>query len=178
MFPALRSPFFAVSDDDVFQFVSSGGILNLNAPQGEGVQSATSSSPIFETLTRLHRLRRIEPPSIIIAALFARTRALPAFLASRPAPQAVANLWKVLERRARTRPPAPRPCARSCASCRTRKRAARPKGDSPVGEQAGAQVEVLTVHKAKGLEYPIVIVADLLTDPAPCRRVHHRPCRG
>jgi ATP-dependent exoDNAse (exonuclease V) beta subunit len=44
-----------------------------------------------------------------------------------------------------------------------------------VGEQAGAQVEVLTVHKAKGLEYPIVIVADLLSDrlPGPDAVVRH-----
>src|SRR4029453_2646154 len=58
--------------------------------------------------------------------------------------------------------------------------AARKKGGSPVGEQAGAQVEVLTVHKAKGLEYPIVIVADLLSDrlPYPAVIVRHATGEG
>src|SRR5262249_48590592 len=56
--------------------------------------------------------------------------------------------------------------------------AAREEGDSPVGEQAGAQVEVLTVHKAKGLEYPIVIVADLLTDRLPASEVVVRHASG
>ena len=37
--------------------------------------------------------------------------------------------------------------------------AGRGDGDSRVGEQAGAQVEVLTVHKAKGLEYPSSLAA-------------------
>ena len=41
------------------------------------------------------------------------------------------------------------------------------EGDSPVGEPIGASVEIVTVHKAKGLEYPIVIVADLFTDRLP-----------
>jgi ATP-dependent helicase/nuclease subunit A len=49
-----------------------------------------------------------------------------------------------------------------------------------VGEQAGAQVEVLTVHKAKGLEYPILVVADLLSDrrPAPNVVVRHATAEG
>ncbi len=56
--------------------------------------------------------------------------------------------------------------------------AGREEGDSPVGEQAGAQVEVLTVHKAKGLEYPIVIVADLLSDRRPASDVVVRHATG
>jgi ATP-dependent exoDNAse (exonuclease V) beta subunit len=56
--------------------------------------------------------------------------------------------------------------------------AGREEGDSPVGEQAGAQVEVLTVHKAKGLEYPIVIVADLLSDQPPHPQVVVRHATG
>ena len=47
-----------------------------------------------------------------------------------------------------------------------------------MGEQAGAQVEVLTVHKAKGLEYPIVIVADLLSDRRPASDVVVRHATG
>jgi ATP-dependent exoDNAse (exonuclease V) beta subunit len=47
-----------------------------------------------------------------------------------------------------------------------------------VGEQAGAQVEVLTVHKAKGLEYPIVVVADLLSGKPPTADVIVRHATG
>ena len=34
---ALRSPFFAVSDADLLHFVSTKGVLNINAPQADGV---------------------------------------------------------------------------------------------------------------------------------------------
>ena len=41
------------------------------------------------------------------------------------------------------------------------------EGDSPVGESIGASVEIVTVHKAKGLVDPIVSVAGLFTDKLP-----------
>jgi hypothetical protein len=47
-----------------------------------------------------------------------------------------------------------------------------------VGEQAGALVEVLTVHKAKGLEYPVVMVADLLSNRPPAPEVIVRHATG
>ena len=41
-------------------------------------------------------------------------------------------------------------------------------GEAPVLEQEGGGVQLMTVHKAKGLEFPVVILADLtakLTGP-------------
>ena len=70
---ALRSPFFAVSDADLFHFVSTKGVLNINAPQGDEVAKREVFDPIFKLLARLHRLRRIESPSVIVEELFART---------------------------------------------------------------------------------------------------------
>src|SRR5262249_40601420 len=46
VFAALRSPFFGLSDDDVFQFVASGGKLNPLAPIDEGVRNADLVGPI------------------------------------------------------------------------------------------------------------------------------------
>src|SRR5207248_3844893 len=60
---ALRSPFFGVSDADLLHFVSTKGILNINAPQGDEVAKRDLFDPVFKVLTRLHRLRRIESPS-------------------------------------------------------------------------------------------------------------------
>ncbi len=45
VFAALRSPFFGLSDDDVYQFVASGGILNPLAPIRDGVRNARSRRP-------------------------------------------------------------------------------------------------------------------------------------
>ncbi len=163
----LRSPFFAVSDADLFHFVSTKGVLNINAPQGDGVAKRDVFDPIFSLLARLHRLRRIESPSVVIEELFARTRALSAFLMKPSGAQMVANLWKVLETARAYEAAAPATLRAFVRFLQDEEASSRAEGDSPVGESIGASVEIVTVHKAKGLEYPIVIVADLFTDKLP-----------
>ncbi len=164
---ALRSPFFAVSDADLLHFVSTKGVLNINAPQGDEVAKRDVFDPIFKILTRLHRLRRIESPSVVIEELFARTRALTAFLMKPSGAQMVANLWKVLETARAYEAAAPATLRSFVRFLQHEEASSQAEGDSPVGEPIGASVEIVTVHKAKGLEYPIVIVADLFTDRLP-----------
>ena len=180
VFTALRSPFFGLSDDDVFQFVSSGGTLNPLAPIRDGVHNADLVGRAFAILQALHRRRRMQPPSEVIAALFERTRALPAFRLRSNGDQSVANLWKVLEVARAYESAGPAPLRAVVRFLQTEAQTGREEGDSPVGEQAGALVEVLTVHKAKGLEYPVVIVADLLSNrpPAPEVIVRHATAEG
>ena len=164
---ALRSPFFAVSDADLLRFVGSGGILNINAPQKDDVQARDVFDPAFTLLARLHRLRRIDSPSVIVEELFGRTRALAAFLLKPSGTQMVANLWKVLETARAYEAAAPATLRAFVRFLQDEEASSRAEGDSPVGESIGASVEIVTVHKAKGLEYPIVIVADLFTDKTP-----------
>ena len=89
---ALRSPFFTVSDADLLHFVSTKGVLNVNAPQSDGVAKRHVFDPVFLLLARLHRLRRIESPSVIIEELFARTRAMSGFLMKASGAQMVAGV--------------------------------------------------------------------------------------
>jgi ATP-dependent helicase/nuclease subunit A len=178
VFAALRSPFFGLSDDDVFRFVATGGVLNPLAPIGEGVKNADLVGRAFAILQSLHRSRRMEPPSEVIASLFDKTRVLPAFRLRTAGEQSVANLWKVLDVARAYEAAGPATLRAVVGFLQEEAQAGREEGDSPVGEQAGAQVEVLTVHKAKGLEYPIVIVADLLSDRPPASDVVVRHATG
>lgn len=132
----------------------------------------------FAILQSLHRRRRIEPPSAVIQALFDKTRALPAFRLRSVGDQSVANLWKVLDVARAYEAAGPATLRAVVRFLQEEAQAGREEGDSPVGEQAGAQVEVLTVHKAKGLEYPIVIVADLLSDRRPASDLVVRHATG
>ena len=178
VFAALRSPFFGLSDDDVFQFATSGGILNPLAPIGPDVRSADVVAPIFEVLAALHRMRRVAPPSEVITALFERTRALPTFRLRSSGDQNVANLWKVLDVARAYESAGPATLRAVVRFLQSEAQTGREEGDSPVGEQAGAQVEVLTVHTAKGLESPIVIVADVLSERLPYPDVIVRHATG
>jgi ATP-dependent helicase/nuclease subunit A len=171
VFAALRSPFFAFSDDDLWQYVSGGGSLAYQAPVVTSARNAALVAPAFELLARLHRRRRILPPSDLLMELFARTRALAGFRLRTGGDQMVANLWKTVDvARAYE--------AAGLASLREIVRfleeeaeGGGDEGDSPVGEQAGAQVAVVTVHSAKGLEYPIVVLGDILSAKRPASDV-------
>ena len=167
LFAALRSAFFGFSDDELLRFVSVGGILNYQAPLPEAAAGMTALARTFELLTRLHRKRRVASPSEVIIQLFERTRALPAFRARPGGDQLVANLWKVLEVARAYEASGPATLRAVVRFLEEEGRVGREEGDSPVGGEAGAQLEILTVHKAKGLEYPIVIIADLLANRRP-----------
>ncbi|HSB61248.1 MAG TPA: UvrD-helicase domain-containing protein, partial [Vicinamibacteria bacterium] len=138
VFAALRSPFFGLSDDDVFQFASSGGILNPLAPIGDGVRGAGLVGRAFAILQSLHRRRRMEPPSEVIAALFEKTRALPAFRLRSAGDQSVANLWKVLDVARAYEAAGPATLRAVVGFLQQEAEGGREEGDSPVGEQAGA----------------------------------------
>ena len=177
---ALRSPFCAVSDADLFHFGSTKGVLNINAPQAEGVGKRDVFDPVFALLARLHRLRRIESPSVVIEELFARSRALTSFLMKPSGAQMVANLWKVLETARAYEAAAPATLRAFVRFLQDEEASSQAEGDSPVGESIGASVAIITVHQAKGLEYPIVIVADLLTEKFPASEciIDHAGRRG
>ncbi len=162
IFAALRSPFFGFSDDDLWRFVASGGTLNYLAPLPEDARNRDLLAPAWELLTRLHRLRRVAPPSDVLMALFQRTRALAGFRLRRGGDQALANLWKTVDLARAYEAAGPATLRTVVRFLEEERQTGTEEGDSPVGEQAGAQVEVVTVHKAKGLEYPIVVLADIL----------------
>src|SRR4029453_1844742 len=106
-------------------------------------------------------------PWVIVEGLFARSRALTAVLMKPPGAQMVANLWKVLETARAYEAAAPATLRAFVRFLQDEEASSQAEGDSPVGEPIGASVEIVTVHKAKGLEYPIVVIAALFPNRLP-----------
>ena len=178
VFAALRSPFFGFSDDDLWQLVAKGGTLNYLAPVPPGFRGAIALAAAFELLTSLHRLRRVRPPSDVIVRLFEKTRALAAYRLRPEGDQLVANLWKTLDVARAYEAAGPTTLRALVRYLEEETEGGAEEGDSPVGDQAGAQVEVVTVHKAKGLEYPIVVLGDLLYGQPPAAKCVLRHAEG
>jgi ATP-dependent helicase/nuclease subunit A len=159
---ALRSCFFGLSDRDIVSYALSHGRLEVGAEGETSLPGGTAVAPALELLTRLHRERlRISVPSLL-ERLYDETRALAALTGTRRGEARIANLEKVaaLARQAH---------GVGVLTLRgfTRLLAARMQDSSEEPDLPAARpedpstVRILSIHKAKGLEAPIVALHDL-----------------
>ena len=155
LYGALHSSFFGFSDDDLFLFWAAGGRLDLFAAnQPSGHQAIVAA---LGALRALHE-RRVEWQPHEMAAALVRLAHGVEFLAATGAgaPQAIANLEKLIER-ARAFSAAGGGGLGAFLSWAAEAGDAAGEGESQVDDE-GDVVHLLTIHKAKGLEYPIVVL--------------------
>ena len=154
VYGALHSSFFGFSDDELFLFWAGGGRFDLFAAQP---QAHAAVGVALATLRRLHERRAASEPHELAAELVRLARASE-FLAATGSggAQAIANLEKLVDR------------ARAFSGAGGGGLGAFLAWAAEAGDAAGEQesqvddegdvVHLLTIHKAKGLEYPIVIL--------------------
>ena len=153
---ALRSPFLGVSDEAIFTFHADGGVLDyLRDAAGTPLEEP------FNLLRRLHTARNEVSTESLLDALYAETKAPVVFLLRPNGEQRVANLLKIGD------------MARALADrgvltfrAFVRWLAARSEEEAEEAEAATVEtgddfVRLLTIHKAKGLEFPMVVLTDL-----------------
>ena len=153
---ALRSPFFGVSDEDIFLHHSGGGKLcYLESPAGGPLKAP------FALLKRLHDARNDSTPEDILRDLYRETRAPVIFLLKPGGEQRVHNLLKIGDI---ARALADRGVSTFRAFVRwldERQEEEADEAEAATVEAGDDFVRILTVHKAKGLEFPVVFLADL-----------------
>jgi ATP-dependent exoDNAse (exonuclease V) beta subunit len=155
VYGALHSTFFGFSDDELFLYWAVGGRFDLFAPGADDGDAAVAAA--LAVLSELHEARPLAEPHELLAELVRRTHAAQALAATgEGGAQAVANLEQLVER------------ARAFSGAGGGGLAAFLAWAAEAGDASGEQesqvddegdhVRLLTIHKAKGLEYPIVIV--------------------
>ena len=166
VYGALHSSLFGFSDDDLLAFHLAGGRFNYLADQDESLSRDALFAAVlaaFSLLRGLHEGRNERPLDETLDLLLRRAHLAEAQAAFGDGPeQAVANLDRLA---ALTEAYAAEPEAtfhglvRHLAESVTKAEIA----ESPVGEEGGF-VRLTTVHKAKGLEFPIVVLANAMSD--------------
>ncbi len=165
-YAALHSSLFGFSDDDLFAFHLAGGSFDYLASQTVDQGSPTSLHgeilAALAMLRELHEGRIVRPLVETIERLLRETRFLELQAAfGDGSEQALGNLARFMtmaEQYAAQSQPTFHGLVRYLADAVTKAEVA----ESPVGEE-GDFVRLITVHRAKGLEFPIVMLANALS---------------
>ena len=159
---ALRSPFFGVTDEALLRLHASGGELCYLRPLPQGADPLLSAA--WALLGALHQERNAVSPAALVERLLAGTQVLAAYGLEPQGEARVANLLKVLDTARALE-------ATGALTFRGFVRWLRDRGAARYEEEESAidaedAVRLMTIHKAKGLEFPVVVVPDLGRDLA------------
>ncbi|MBI3491981.1 MAG: UvrD-helicase domain-containing protein [Acidobacteria bacterium] len=173
VFAALKGSLFAIDDEHLLEFRHRFGTFHpfripkeLGGNTGQDLvltgEATTHLTPIAEALRvlqQLHRGRNYRPVADTIGRLLTETRAHVGFILRPAGEQALANVLHVAEIARQYE-------ASGGISFRgfideLRDAASEEAAEAPILEEGSDGVRLMTVHKAKGLEFRVVILADL-----------------
>ncbi len=153
VYATVRGPFFSIGDDALLAYRSQHGRLRPFAADDSEVGSA------LEVIAKLHRSRNRRPIAATIAALFRETRAHAGIAIWPTGEQALANLLRAMDD-ARQFEHGGATSFRAFVDRLERQERRGEMDEAPVLEEGTDGVRIMTVHGAKGLEFPVVILCD------------------
>jgi ATP-dependent exoDNAse (exonuclease V) beta subunit len=179
VFATLRGPFFALGDAALLafreRFTSLHSFRRLPDDLPEPLAEVASALTI---LRELHRGRNRRPLADTISRLLAATRAHAGVASWPTGEQALANVTRLMDLARR----AERSGAMSFRAFVERLHGEAARGeasDAPIIEEGTGGVRVMTVHRAKGLEFSVVLLADLTANETPSEPARYTdPERG
>jgi ATP-dependent helicase/nuclease subunit A len=161
VFATLRGPLFAIGDEELFDWKARYRRVHPFRVPIEDVPAALQ--PIVEALRllqRLHRRRNYVPVADTIQELLNATRAHVGLVLRSNGEQALANVLHVAELARQYEASGGISFRGFVDDLRVAAETAQ-AAEAPILEEGSDGVRLMTVHKAKGLEFPIVILADL-----------------
>jgi len=159
----LRSPLGGLTDRELYELKQAGHFNYLRAARLEGWSHARAAAVrrLYEHLAWLRRAIPVLPLADAIELLFDRLPILDLVAASLHGEQAVANLMKV-KQTAASLADRPHMTLSGFVELMIARLEEQPdESESPLAEESLEAVHVLTIHKAKGLEFPIVVLPGL-----------------
>src|SRR5881296_1094285 len=167
VFATLRGPLFALGDAELLAFRARCRSLHPFRPLPEDLPGPLREvAEALDVLRDLHRGRNRRPIADTIGSLLAATRAHAGLAIWPTGEQALANVTRLMDlaRRAeRTGLTSFRAFVEWLAEQSEHGEA----GDAPIVEEGTEGVRMMTVHGAKGLEFPVVVLADLSCNETP-----------
>jgi len=169
VFAVLRGSLYAVLDDTLLSFRNRHGRFHpmRELPADLDLEFALIREA-FDLLRDLHRRRNYRPIADTIHELLEATRAHAGFAFRKGGERVLANVYRLTDLARSFEVSGAATSFRAFVEYLQSEYETSDTGEAPVFEQEGGGVKLMTVHKAKGLEFPVVILADLtakLTGP-------------
>jgi ATP-dependent exoDNAse (exonuclease V) beta subunit len=162
VYATLKGPLFAIGDEELVEYRQRFRRLHPYRLPREGVEAHLG--PVVDALAllrSLHGFRNYRPVEDTVNRLLTATRAHATFVLRPWGEQALANVLRVAEL-ARTYEAAGSISFRGFVE-RLREEAEGEAPEAPIVEESSEGVRLMTVHKAKGLEFPVVVLTDITT---------------
>ena len=162
VFAVLRGPLFGFSDGSLLAFRETIGSLHPFRKLPEDL--APELKEVAEGLTilrELHRGRNRHPIADTVSRLLAKARAHAGFAIWPTGEQALANIMRLMDHARRYETRGDGTSFRGFVDQLEADADNGEAGEAPVVEEGTEGVRLMTVHSAKGLEFPIVILADI-----------------
>jgi ATP-dependent helicase/nuclease subunit A len=161
VFATLKGSLFAIRDDVLIEYrylVGHFHPFRLPAEPLEGeLQEVVESLRILQ---KLHRNRNYRPAAETLDTLLKETRAHLAFALRPSGEQVLANVLHIAELARKYEASGGLSFRGFVEEIRAGADAAE-TGEAPIFEEGGEGIRMMSVHKAKGLEFPVVVLADI-----------------
>jgi ATP-dependent exoDNAse (exonuclease V) beta subunit len=171
VFATLRGPLFAIGDEELLEYYGiARGFHPYRVPEGlvDRLQPIVSA---LTTLRALHAARNHRPVAHTIGRLIEVTRAHAGFVLWKSGEQVLANVLHISDL-ARQYEVEGGLSFRGFVEMLREAAGRTQTPEAPILEEGSEGVRLMTVHKAKGLEFPVVVLADI-----GCRLSQRTPSR-
>jgi ATP-dependent exoDNAse (exonuclease V) beta subunit len=166
VFATLRGALFAIGDEELLEYFHLSRRFHPFRAADTLPSHLSHVREALDLLASLHRQRNRRPVADTIATLLARTRAHVGFVLRPGGEQALANVLHVAEL-ARQYEMDGGMSFRGFVDTLQAEASRGQAAEAPILEEGSDGVRLMTVHKAKGLEFPVVILADITARLAP-----------
>ncbi len=178
VFATLRGPLFSLTDDSLFLFRSRHGPLHpFRRTQAELRADDGAVQDGLDELARLHKARNFRPIALTIRELLDATRAQAGFALWQAGDQVLANVLRLMQL-ARNFEESGGLSFRGFVAHLSSLAETAAHSEQPLIEDGVEGVRLMTVHKAKGLEFPVVVLCDITCTMSMGASRHVDPERG
>jgi len=166
VFATLRGPLFGITDGELLAYRAASAVLHpFKRPPEDLPEGLSDVAAALAVLRELHYRRNRRPIADTIGQLLSATRAHAGFANWSTGEQALANVSRLMDMARRTERGG-LISFRSFVDWLVDQAETGDASDAPIIEEGLDGIRIMTVHKAKGLEFPVVILADMTANQA------------